>query len=187
MEELILFSQKYKLVFTLIHSFFSAVGIGGVLVLDILFLKFLKDRKISESEKEILNYLSRLFWVSFFFIFVSGIFLYFTDMERFHNSSKFLTKIAIVFIIFINGLILNLYIGPKLENFSLDNKFKTFTLISLFSGIVSFVSWTWAFVLGSLKAVPFSVGQLLLIYLFSILVIFFLVYLKIKIGKNIKN
>ncbi|GIW66611.1 MAG: hypothetical protein KatS3mg095_0509 [Candidatus Parcubacteria bacterium] len=67
-----------------------------------------------EKEKEILDYLSDFIWLILGLIIVSGIFIYFSDMDNYHNSVKFMFKMIIVFIIVINGFLMNLIISPKI-------------------------------------------------------------------------
>ena len=167
---------EYKSYVTLLHLFGFALGLGGATISDLLFLRFLKDFKITTNERDILKLMSQVVWVGLLIIVISGIGLFLTDVERFLDSAKFLTKMTVIAVIIINGAFLNLLITPKLLTIAwktngIDVK-KTSKMsdLAFALGAISVISWYAAFFLGSIKNVPFSYTQLILAYVGMIII-----------------
>ncbi len=161
---------EYKRLVLSLHLTGLALGFGGALISDIFFFKFLKDFKISESEADTLSTLSQVIWAGLAVLVISGIGLYLPEMARLNDSPKFLLKMVVVGVITINGLFLNLLIAPKLVKITFERKQHPGGLhyirrIAFALGAVSIVSWTSAFILGSLRTSPLPFVPLLLIYL----------------------
>ncbi len=175
------FLENWKIVFLIIHGLAASVGVGGVFVLDVLFFKFLKDFRISHKEKYTLNAISKIFWVALLILILSGLALFLPHKEELIKNSKFLAKMIVVSIIFLNGLFLNLFIGPNLEkvSFHLPHEHKPHELhryskLAFISGSISLVSWLTVFILGSIKKTLLSLTEILVIYVvFLILAIIF--------------
>ncbi len=161
---------EYKEYATMLHLFGFALGLGGATISDILFLRFLKDFKISEEERNILKLMSQIVWFALLIIVISGVGLFLPEIDSLLLSSKFITKMFIISVIIINGAILNLLITPRLLDISwkpktMDvKKTSRYSNLSFALGSISFVSWYSAFVLGFAKSVPYSFNQLLSIY-----------------------
>lgn len=172
-ESLTILAQEFKDFSIFIHALSAGIGLGMVIVVDYLFFKFLKDKEIDKREKEIMEYLSDLIWFLIGIIFVSGFFIYFSDMEKYHTSTKFIVKMFIFLVITLNGLILNTFISPKLSEIDFE-KYNKYSLIAVSMGIISFVSWFLAFLLGRLKSIPFTFIEGIVIY-FSLLLISILI------------
>jgi uncharacterized membrane protein len=159
----------------ILHLLGFALGVGGATINDILFFRFLKDYKISEKEHSTLKVMSETIWFGLFLSIVSGIGLYLPNMEILNESSKFLTKAAIVGIITLNGAFLNLYIAPHLMKIRFKDSHRQTTStnkmrkIAFVSGAISFVSWYSAFFLGTIKSIPLSFLQLFGIYFILII------------------
>ena len=168
-ESLTILSQEFKNFSIFIHALAVGIGLGIVIVVDYLFFKFLKDKEIDKREKEIMERLSDLIWFLIGIIFVSGFFIYLSDMEKYHNSTKFMVKMFIFLVIALNGLILNAFISPKLSEIDFE-KHNKYSLMSVSMGIISFVSWFLAFLLGRLKSIPFTFIEGIVIYFFLILI-----------------
>ncbi|GIW65529.1 MAG: hypothetical protein KatS3mg094_048 [Candidatus Parcubacteria bacterium] len=167
-----------------IHALTSGIALGIVSVVDYLFFKFLKDKKIDEKEKSILDNLSDFIWLILGLIIVSGVFIYLSDMDKYHNSVKFMLKMIIVLIIVINGFLMNLIVSPKLIEFDFQklNNLKERIFISM--GVISITSWLLAFILGRLKTIPLSLiealGLYLLFLIITIISSIFFIKLKLK-------
>jgi len=172
-ESLTILTQEFKDFSIFIHALSAGIGLGMVIVVDYLFFKFLKDKEIDKREKEIMEYLSDLIWFLIGIIFVSGFFIYFSDMEKYHNSTKFMVKMFIFLVIALNGLILNTFISPKLSEIDFE-KHNKYSLMAVSMGIISFISWFLAFLLGRLKSIPFTFIEGIVIY-FSLLLISILI------------
>jgi uncharacterized membrane protein len=185
-DSIIQLASQFKNFSIFIHALSAGIGLGVVSVVDYLFFKFLKDKKIDQKEKEILDGLSDFIWLILAFIVVSGIFIYFSDIQKYHSSTKFIFKMIIIFFIIINGFLMNLIISPKLINLDFD-KLTTFKeRLALSMGIVSLVSWYLAFLLGRLKSLPLELGKALMLYFIFLFVSIFLLnilfhkFMKIK-------
>ncbi len=154
------------------HLFGVTLGLGGATISDIFFFKFLKDFQISEKEAEVLHTLSQIIWVALIILILSGVALYLPASERLNESSKFLLKMVVVLVLSVNGLFLNLLIGPRLVRLSFrgpgedpQGNVRRLRRFAFALGAVSMTSWYTAFILGALRAVPLSFPVLLLGYL----------------------
>jgi uncharacterized membrane protein len=167
---------EYKAYVTLLHLLGFALGVGGATISDILFLRFLKDFKITREERDILKLMSQIVWFGLLIIIISGVGLFLPETERLLASGKFLTKMTVISVIIINGAILNLLVTPKLLTIAwkpegIDVK-KTVTMsnIAFAAGSISFISWYTAFFLGFAKNVPYSFTQLISVYVGALIV-----------------
>lgn len=150
------------------------LGVGGATISDILFIKFLKDFKISIFEDKVLKIMSQIVWVGLFLIVISGVGLYLPQAEVLLQTPKFLVKMLIVFVIIINGALLNLIISPRLIKISfgqcLDiNHTHRLRKVAFMLGAISFSSWYSALILGIAKVIPMTFGELITIYLLIVL------------------
>ena len=167
---------KWKVVLVIAHAMFAAVGVGATTVTDVLFFKFLRDYRISTSEVDIMNTLSKVLWICIFSLIATGIgFVYLGYPEIFENT-KFVAKTIIVGIIALNGVLLNLVISPKLLHISfgephhhLPGELHRIRRLAFASGAVSIVSWYSAFLLGSVRSLPLSVFGIFAIYIVVVL------------------
>lgn len=164
-------TEELKLVFLILHGLAASIGVSGVFVLDLLFFKFLKDFRISHKEQNTLNTISKVFWFVLVVLIISGGILFLSDYQKYIQSSKFIAKMVVVFVIFLNGLFLNIFIGPNLQKVSFhlphqhkEHELHRYSKLAFISGSISFVSWLTTFILGSLKSVNLSVWEILIIY-----------------------
>ncbi len=165
----ILVAIKHPLV--ILHLIGFALGVGGATINDVMFFKFLKDYKISEAENDILKSLSQIIWAGLAISIISGLGLYLQNAEVLNESSKFLLKVIVVGVITLNGIFLNLSVAPHLVKLSFNDEITKTTQsnhlrkMAFASGAISFISWYTAFFLGTLQSLPFSLIQLVGIYL----------------------
>lgn len=161
---------EYKSYVTLLHLIGFMLGVGGATISDILFLRFLRDFKISEEEKSILKLMSQIVWFGLCIIILSGLGLFIPESERLLASDKFFVKMIVVGVIIINGAILNLLVTPKLLNIAWKTETMNVKRVSRMShiafatGSISFVSWYTALLLGFARNVTMSFEQMLGIY-----------------------
>lgn len=163
---------EYKGLIVFFHALAAAIGVGATTVTDVLFFKFLKDFKISEGEKSIMDTMSHIIWVALGLLVVTGIGLYVPRSMELAESSKFLVKTVIVLVIILNGLVLNFVVSPKLTSLVFGNTEKKpltgtghlYRKLSFASGAISIVSWYTVFLLGSLRSIPLSFRAGLMIY-----------------------
>ncbi len=159
-----------KTIYVILHIFGVALGAGGAFMSDVIFIFSTNDKTLSEDEFSLLKKAGRVVWVGLTLLIISGIFLVSTNPEVYSQSSKFITKMIIVGIIFLNGIIfhtvhlktLKQVVGQNLAKSDLFIKQSQFLY---YSGAVSVVSWVSTLVLGSIRSIPISVTVALSIYL----------------------
>ena len=171
-----LFGASIREIVVVIHALGAAIGIGTVFVTDYLFFKFLKAKRLSENSVAVMKSLSEMIWIALGILLASGIYLVVSE-PTFLDSPKFILKMVIVGMILLNGLILNIYLTPKLSQiaFYLSNKVEGdapdhVRKIAMFAGAFSMISWLSAFILGKMSSIPFSLATGIGIY-FGILVL----------------
>ena len=171
--------MDFKTAFTIIHLFGVVIGGGGAFASDLIFFSSVKDRKISPTEMRFLHLGSKMVWLGLLIIIISGIFIFFSDIDKYLNSSKFLAKMTIVGIIILNGFVFHISHLPRLHrhinlHFPSSAEFKKNAPLLVASGAVSMVSWTSAIILGVMHSVPYSYPTIMagyLIFLISAIII----------------
>lgn len=154
----------------IVHVTAAAVGLGAATLTDIFFFRFLKDLRIGEFEAGILRTLSQVIWMALAVILVSGLGMYLPQAELFNHDPKFLVKMMGLFVIIVNGAVLNLVIAPKLVkiSFGKGNTQQSPELLrarrlAFLCGPISLFSWYAVFILGLLN-VSLMFGQWLVMY-----------------------
>jgi uncharacterized membrane protein len=168
---------EYKTIIVILHAMSAALGLGTVLITDVFFMKFLSDYEISHGESEVLDTLSQVVWFALALLILTGIALFLPATSALLVSTKFLAKVVIVGVIIVNGVLLNLFIAPKLIDIAFgkittpDDDMYYLRKFAFAAGAVSIVSWLATFILGSLRSIPLSVGGILAIYLGVVVVV----------------
>jgi uncharacterized membrane protein len=162
---------EYKQVVVILHALTAALGVGGALITDIFFFKFLKDYRIAGNESETLQTFSQVMWVALTGLVVTGALLFLTNIEGYMASSKFITKMLAVLVIGVNGGVLNLIISPRIQEITFggehthkDGELSRYRKIAFTTGAISISSWLLVFVLGSLRSIPYTAGQGISLY-----------------------
>jgi uncharacterized membrane protein len=163
---------EYKSVVIILHALVAALGVGGALITDVFFFKFVKDYRIAGSESETLDTFSQIMWVALTGLLVTGLALFLTNTGGYLASSKFIVKMIAVVVIGINGGVLNLFIAPRIHEITFggkhvhhDGELARLRKFAFATGAISISSWLLVFVLGSLRAIPYTVEQGLGLYL----------------------
>lgn len=158
------------------HLLGLAIGVGTATITDIFFFKFLRDFKISEFEEDIMHTLSQIIWAALAVLVITGIGLYLPEMARLNMSGKFLVKAIVVAVIIGNGVMLNLFISPKLIRISFGEKhdhikgeLHYIRKVAFALGAISITSWYTALVLGAFRSMPFRFEAILSVYLLAII------------------
>jgi uncharacterized membrane protein len=161
----------YRTPILVVHGLAGAVAVGATVVTDSLFFRFLKDYKITQKEKEIMDGISSIIWVALGVLILTGFGIFIPQSAFYLASAKFMAKVSIVAVIFLNGILLNLYLSPNLIRIVFYEKDRIATpsvrvarRIAYASGVVSIISWCVVFVLGSLKSIYFSYEQAMFFY-----------------------
>lgn len=180
------FLQDTTKVMTAVHLFAVVLGLGSATITDILFFKFLKDYHVSRKEADIMQTLSKVIWVALFVLVVSGVILFLQKPEILSTSGKFLTKCVALLVLICNGLFLNFFIQPKLVklhfkgvNLKKEELFSRRLAFAL--GAISFSSWYFIFILGSLRGVIISFLPLISVY--AVLLVFAVIGSQITLYK----
>lgn len=165
-------TREYNLT---IHLLGLAMGLGGTLVVDIMFTHFMRNYTISARESVIMHLISQMIIFGIFLLILSGFALYLPAAESFNENPRFIMKMIVVLVVIINGGVLNLYLTPKMKKISLvddeKHRYEKLTRISFALGAISIVSWLSAFLLAMLKdlfTMPFyylAIGYLVLLLL----------------------
>ena len=165
--EIIEFFQDIKIPATVIHVIAVVFGMGGALVSDVLFSFFSKDRKLNTTEIFTLSILRIVVFYSLILIALSGAIIFFSDIEKYSNSEKFLAKISILLMLLINGYVLNKYIWLRLlnKNFFTLKKERNIRKLAFACGAISVISWLSVCILGILDSLDMSYILIISIYL----------------------
>jgi hypothetical protein len=169
--ELLISTRQYHLT---IHLLGLSLGLGGTFTADIIFTHFLRKYKITKEDSVLMHLISQMIILGLFFLLLSGLALLLPFAERLLEMAAFLMKMLAVAIIILNGVVLNLYVTPKMKQISLleqeKERHKTLMKISFALGAVSIVSWLSAFLLIMLKELnEFSLPTLAIAYLLLLL------------------
>ncbi len=170
-------TMTFRDIIILVHALAAAAGLGTVLTTDYLFMKFLRDKRVSETNVRTMKHLSEVIWIALTVLIVSGIYLAATKAGILH-SSKFLLKMVVVLTLTINGFVLNLFVTPKLSKIAFtktgmlpDDHPDKIRKIAVFAGAISAFSWILAFILGKMKSIPLGVAEAIGFYLVILIVI----------------
>ncbi len=169
--DLIEFSQDIRIPTTIVHVISVVMGMGSALASDVLFSFFSKDKKLNTTEINTLSILSKIVSYSLILIILSGIMIFFSDIVKYTNSAKFMAKMSILFVLLINGYVLNKYIWPHLlnKNFFTLKKERDIRQIAFVCGAISVISWLSVCALGVLDNLNMSYASIISIYVFIII------------------
>ena len=161
-----LLEENYE-IFLIIHMLGISIGAGGAIIGGVLFVKFLKDCRISKIEADITRTISQIVWFALAVLALSGAALYFPGVGEWGKAPIFALKMAIVDIVIINRLFLDLLIFPRLARASLEaesaeNNFKIQASagwkLSFALGAVSIISWFFVLALSISSEIIFGVN-----------------------------
>ncbi len=166
MEEATIFFTDNKPIFIVLHVLSVIFGMGAALVSDLLFNFYTKDKELSKTELSTLSLLSKIVIISLPIIILSGVGIFFSNIEKYIHSAKFLVKMTVLAILLVNGFVLDKYIWSHLlkKKFFTSLKEKKFRQISFICGTISVVSWLFICTLGVLDSVSLSYWIILGVY-----------------------
>lgn len=158
-----------KFVWTVVHLMGMGMGYGGAMVSDAMFFSSIADRRIINTEMRFLRLGSTLVWLGLIVMTLSGVAMVWLDPERLLSSDKFLAKMTVLLVLVINGVVfhvthiewLSSVQGRHLDDIDHYRQRKIWLLVS---GVVSMVSWNAALVLGVVRGLGWSYGQIVLVY-----------------------
>ena len=161
-----------------------ALGVGGITIYDILFIKFLRDLKIASYENEILKTISQIIWLAIFIFTASGIGLI-TKVTNLNTANQLSISLIILLIIIVNEVIINIFITPKLIDISFGKRhihavgeLHRLRKLSIIVSIISFISWYSLLIIMLLPTeLEIALSNILLLYILVLLVGFTLGFL----------
>lgn len=162
--------------FYVLHIIGTALGVGGATVSDFLFLRSVRDRKISSDEFYLLTSISRILWIGLALLIFSGagiLVVKYLTIGSVVVSGMFYAKMTIVLIILLNGLAFKKFVFPVLKasvNRPLqDSVFVKKLWVLSFVGTISIVSWYSTLLLGALRT--FELPYIFVMTLYDFLVV----------------
>lgn len=167
---------------TIFHIFGAVLGAGGAFMSDAMFFSSIRDKRVSKTEMRFLRLGGRMVWIGLAVLFLSGPWLFFGNVDGYLASSKFLTKMTIVFVIVVNGIVFHRVHIPLLERHTDKHLPTSHEIIKnrhrlVISGAISVLSWTFTIVLGVLRSIPYTYSQAMLFYVVVVLIVSFFVSL----------
>lgn len=150
------------------HLLGIAFGAGGAFISDLLFLKAVRDNKITKTEMGFIELGGYCVTVGLIVLVISGALLFSLDPERYVASSKFLVKMTVVTVLIANGFLLHAIHIPRMKrrlNEPLSSgRSSRWKLALIGSGVLSAVSWVSAIILGAFKSIPYGYESILGVY-----------------------
>ncbi|XKT74839.1 MAG: hypothetical protein ACJKTH_02005 [Patescibacteria group bacterium UBA2163] len=180
-----------KTLLIIAHLFGFALGAGTALFSAVMFTKVMYDARITKDEIRFLDTAGLLVTIGLTIIVLSGIGLFFMNQAVYLASTKFLSKMTIVGVLILNGILIHTLHMPLLKKHIEKNlltvpKFRLRSYFFYIGGAVSMTSWLSAFILGVFRAVPYSYGTIMATYIsalvFGIIVAYIVRFL--TFGKN---
>ncbi len=158
-----------KTVYAIVHVFGAVIGAGGAYMSDIIFLSSIKDKKISPTEMRFMKLGGTIVWIGLIILIISGIFLFYTNPESYMASTKFLSKVTIVAILFLNGILFHILHIPLIKKHTNEHLPSSKEFIKrrkwlFISGALSITSWTFALALGVIPSLPYTYGFIMTFY-----------------------
>lgn len=153
-----------------LHLLGMVLGLGGTTIIDFMIFHFMRNFKITAPEAVIMHLISQIIIIGLFFLIISGIAIFLTDVDGYLASDRFLMKMTTLVVVIVNGGVLNLYVAPHMEKLSLQpsdlDKDRKFKKIAFAVGGISMISWYSAFFLAMIKDLSyFNYSTLLIAYL----------------------
>jgi hypothetical protein len=154
--------MDFYLIVKLGHFLGIALGVGGAIASDFLFIRSIKDKKITADELAMLKGLSNIVWGGLVFFLLSGLLFFYVQYGLkgeilYFNSEPFLGKLTIFSILFINAFVFHFVVYPKLEKANTKELFEKSIVKHawLFSivGSISIVSWMYVLLLGTFRSI----------------------------------
>jgi len=164
MTELLVHIKPLLVIF---HVLSVVVGMGSAIVADLICFRYGYHKVLSRQTVGTVRFLSHVVTFALLAILGTGFLLFLSDVERYSASVKFLTKMSIVGVLTINGLLLHRLIFPHLgdENVLTSKKSRGVRKLGFALGAVSVASWIGALSLATLPSIPISYALAIQVYI----------------------
>ncbi len=152
------------------------VGVGAATVYSVVYVKFLRDLKISQTEQEILRTIGQIVWIALISIVGTAFSLYISAPEIHNSSPTFILKIIVLGIILLTEAMTNTLIAPQLIDISFGKRpehspgeLHTLRRVSFALSASSLISWYSLLILLLLPlTLPATFSQLVIYYLITL-------------------
>ncbi|OGZ60675.1 MAG: hypothetical protein A2919_02140 [Candidatus Spechtbacteria bacterium RIFCSPLOWO2_01_FULL_43_12] len=138
-----------------------AIGLGSATSATFLFVRFLRDFKLSETELNIVRGISELSWLGLALVFMNKLALYVTDLAYHPAGIEVLfAKMASLFVVAISAAVLLIILAPYLSMvpFTESAKPSLFTQVRRYSfvaGSIALSSWYFSFAMEFVEEISF--------------------------------
>lgn len=155
--------MELKTVFLLGHLAGLALGLGGVTVLDLYLLRFLRGASVRAADLDLVRFVARLVSFGLVLLWASGLgFIaeYWVTSPHLLMNGKLQAKILIVLLLTANGLLLHAQVLPmfarSLGRGLLEGLTRRHRILALGCAAISVTGWYAAFFLGALRELNFA-------------------------------
>ena len=162
--------------FIIIHLIGLAFGVGGVTSSHFYLHHIVEEPAAAEIYARMLPKFSLLIWFGVYLLGTSGLGLFLEQPEVYANSGKFLAKMVMVAVLMASGLYLSGPVTKKVLALSQrdwrerSEGFCQAMKVAIPGGVISIASWFGALILGAVGPQDWSMGQILSVYFYMILV-----------------
>lgn len=152
--------MNLELLFLLGHLVGTALGVGGATSADILFMKQIKEDRLSRHGLNTLKTMSAIIWLGALLLVASGIgFIWLHQVENPGSaliySEKLAAKLLVVAVVILNGLVLNFKVTPLLAGFvdkpGLRKLILSRATLFFTTAAISVTSWYGALIIGAIR------------------------------------
>jgi len=160
------FFVDIKVFSTIVHVIAVVCAMGAAFSIDVLFHFFAADKQLSTKERTALTILSRTVWYGLWAVIVTGGMIFMADPAHYLMSVKFLSKMTIVGILMINGVVIHQYVHKHLayKGFFSSAREAFARRIAFACGSISVVSWISALAFGVMDSIVFSYSTVMAFY-----------------------
>ncbi len=152
------------------------LGVGAVTVYNVVYIKFLRDLKISPAEQDTLKTIGQIVWIALIIIIFSAFSLYLSAPEIHNTSPTFILKIIVLGVILLSDAMMNILIAPQLIDISVGKRpehtageFRALRRFSFALSASSLISWYSLLTLLVLPlTIPATLGKLIIYYLIAL-------------------
>lgn len=166
-----------------LHLLGFAFGVGGATVSDVVFVRSIKDGKVTKEEYETIKTISKVVWTSVVLAIISGLWLLYLEYLSFGSladvprmsAAFFGLKMTAFAAVVINGIVFHTKVFPILKS-TIGKSFRDETIrkkygLFAMTGGISIVSWYTVFLSVALAGFLASYSYLLLLNAYVMIVL----------------
>lgn len=159
----------------ILHVIGTVIGVGAVTVNDLSLLRAIGDGELGVGYQRSARFYSGLIWLGLLILIGTGIYFALTN-PWVMQSEKILTKLLLVAILTVNGILIGRFLTPRLDGLRREDwerrteKLRTIMRLGVFPGALSAVTWYTALILGAAGRQEWTAPQMLGWYVVALLV-----------------